>query len=326
MRKYSTEFALNIYTSYKSVIPVGHLEIVEKYDAHRYHIYGILLAPKIFIKVDSVKKFREYFSVVLFSCDGDKTTEYTVNVNLAIDLDHQKVNITSTYPYTILKVKIEDEDWCKSHNIDNYFEFPATEIFDGYAVHILPRVAYKVMYIGQSYGKRGERSALERLSSHETLQKILIDVQRNYPEYEVKIMLLEMNCNLGIGMDTITAHTQKSDEEDRAHMEAVLSDLPKEQQIINIAEAAMIHYFKPEYNSTFVENFPCPKHKSYQQYYELDYNDVTIELDMEFERFPYIELYTDTARISSTWDFIHYQLDNSKCRESMYSMFREKTE
>ena len=32
------------------------------------------------------------------------------------------------------------------------------------------------------------------------------------------------------------------------HLKKVCSDLPKEEQIINIVEAAMINYFKPEYN------------------------------------------------------------------------------
>ena len=324
MRKYTTEFGLNVYTSYKTVIPAAHLEILEKVDSHKYHIYGILLAPKVFIKEESVVKYRDYFSIILFAYMEDKYTEYTVNVKLAEDLDHRKVCVKSTYPHTLLKLTIEDDEWCNVHSIDNYFELHAMEVFDQYAVHLMPRIKYKVLYIGQSYGKRGERSAIERLSSHETLQKILIDVQRNYPEYEIKIMLLEMECNLGVGIDTITASTKKSDEEDRSHIEAVLSHLPEEQQIINITEAAMINYFKPPYNSTFVENFPCPKHKSYKQYYELDYNDLTIELDMEFDCFPDIELFTDTARIASVWDFIHYQLENDSERDSMYSMFRDK--
>lgn len=75
---------------------------------------------------------------------------------------------------------------------------------------------------------------------------------------------------------------------------------------------------------TFVENFPSPKHKSYHQYYELDYNELLIEMDMEFDNFPYIELYTDTASIKTVWDFIHYKLENDENRESMYAMFRSQ--
>jgi len=324
MRKYTTEFALNVYTSFKTVIPAAHLELIEKVDRHKYHIYGILLAPKVFIKQNSIVKHSDHFSVVLFTYVDEGCTEYTINVQIAKDLDHQKISIKSTYPHTILKLTVEDNEWCKVHAIDQNIELQAMELFDHYADSLMTRIKYKVLYIGQSYGKRGERSAIERLSSHETLQKILIDVQRNYPEYDIKIMLLEMACNLGIGIDALSTATKKSNEEDTSHVEAVLSNLPEEQQIINITEAAMIHFFKPTYNSTFVENFPCPKHKSYKQYYELDYNDLTIELDMEFDNFPYIELFTDTARITSVWDFIHYQLENDNERESMYSMFRKK--
>ena len=45
-------------------------------------------------------------------------------------------------------------------------------------------------------------------------------------------------------------------------------------------------------------------------------------MDMEFDNFPYIELYTDTASIKTVWDFVHYKLENDENRESMYAMFR----
>lgn len=260
----------------------------------------------------------------VFTNAYDEYSEYTLNIVFSEDLNHQKIDIRSTYPHSILKMHIEDEAWCNKHSIDSHIELQATELFDCYAVSLVDRVKYKVLYIGQAFGKRGERSAIERLSSHETLQKILIDIQRNYPEYDIKIMLLEMASNLALGIERKTIPTQKNSAEDVAHVELVLSNLPKEQQIINITEAALINYFKPPYNLMFVENFPCPKHKSYKQYYELDYNDLTVELDMEFDRFPYIELFSDVNKIKSVWDFIHYQLENDGSRESMYAMFREK--
>ena len=97
MRKYTTEFALNVYTSFKTVIPAAHLELIEKVDRHKYHIYGILLAPKVFIKQNSIVKHSDHFSVVLFTYVDEECTEYTINVQIAKDLDHQKISIKSTY-------------------------------------------------------------------------------------------------------------------------------------------------------------------------------------------------------------------------------------
>ena len=42
-RKYSFEAGLNVFTSYKTIIPVEDFSILKKIDPHRYHIYGILL-------------------------------------------------------------------------------------------------------------------------------------------------------------------------------------------------------------------------------------------------------------------------------------------
>ena len=321
MRKYTTEFSLNVYPSFKTVIPASQLELCEK-GSHKYHIYGILLAPKYFLKEGSIVQYEDHFSVTLFSNSFDKYTEHKLDVMFASDLNHQRIQFKSSYPHSILKVDIEDDGWCKKHSFDKNIEIQITELFDLYANRLLDRIKYKVLYIGQAYGKRGERSAIERLSSHETLQKILIDAQRNYPEYEIKIMLLEMAYRLGFGIARPSVQTRKSNEEDTDHIYSVTSNLPQEQQVINISEAALINYFKPAYNVTFVENFPSPKHKSYHQYYELDYNELLIEMDMEFDNFPYIELYTDTASIKTVWDFVHYKLENDENRESMYAMFR----
>lgn len=48
-RKYLFEAGLNVFTSYKTIIPVEHLEELSKYDNHRYHIYGILSYNKFFL-------------------------------------------------------------------------------------------------------------------------------------------------------------------------------------------------------------------------------------------------------------------------------------
>ena len=102
MRKYTTEFGLNVYTSYKTVIPAAHLEILEKVDSHKYHIYGILLAPKVFIKEESVVKHRDYFSIILFAYMEDKYTEYT---------DVLEYNLTGNNNLAEYKYKVDDKEY-----------------------------------------------------------------------------------------------------------------------------------------------------------------------------------------------------------------------
>lgn len=322
MRKYQTEFGINAYPNYKKIVSPTYLEYLESHDSHKYHIYGILLAPKFFIKPGSIVLYEDHFSITLFTNINKEYKEYPIDIRIDPSINHNDVEITSTYPHSILCLRFKNRDWGISHFGSNYIDLNATELFNLYGTRHVERMRYKVLYIGQAYGQRGERSAIERLSSHSTFQKILIDCQSHFPEYEIQILLLEMNYKLDIGIEKPSLQTTESDTEDREHIKKVLSDLPREQQLVNITEAALINYFKPVYNKNFVENFPCPNHKSYRQYYDLDYNEITIELDMEFDNFPYVELYTDDANIPSVWRFIHYQLENSD-RESMYAMFKK---
>lgn len=111
-------------------------------------------------------------------------------------------------------------------------------------------------------------------------------------------------------------------EEDQRHLEKVFSELPLYDQVINVTEAALINYFKPKYNKDFIENFPDPQHVGYRQYYDLDYNCITIELDLEFDTFPIIELRTEINNIKSCFDVIQYNLFNNNKRQNMYEMFR----
>lgn len=67
-----------------------------------------------------------------------------------------------------------------------------------------------------------------------------------------------------------------------------------------IVEAAMINYFKPEYNVNFVENFPDKNHKGYRQYFDLDYNMLTIEIDLSFDDAPSVQFYTSTNKVTSS--------------------------
>ena len=69
-----------------------------------------------------------------------------------------------------------------------------------------------------------------------------------------------MSTNLNMSFDGLTKKYSVSKAKDIDHMKRVLSNLPEEQQVINITEAALINYFKPIYNINFVENFPDVKH------------------------------------------------------------------
>lgn len=52
-----------------------------------------------------------------------------------------------------------------------------------------PALDYEILYIGQAFGKDGKRTALDRLASHETVQKIYMHALTQNPNSDIWVML-----------------------------------------------------------------------------------------------------------------------------------------
>lgn len=314
MRKFFTEFGLNVSTSYKTIIPVEYLQEVK--DEHDYHIYFILSCAKIFIVPDSITTDEKSISLQLYKLDDGKINSIQdVKFSLSSDIDHRELKIKCSYPHTNLSIMLANgQEVCVDAQAAlNYGKIGNEWILD-------------VLYIGQSYGRQGNRIAQDRLKAHSTLQKILTDYNVKHPDKRIYIFLLEICPILNTVMDGIHKGSV-SDEDEDAHFFNVFANPLKMEQIINVTEAALINYFKPEYNVNFVDNFPDNEHKGYSQYFDLDYNSISVELDLDFEYpYPQIQLKTKTNCIKSSWDFIQYDLSNDPNRDNMYSLFGKKAD
>lgn len=321
-RKYMAEFGLNVFTSYKTIVPVEYFEKIN--DSRKYHIYFIMACSKVYIDPKSLSADQNGINLDLIELNDG--IEKRIKLNSVIvdpELDHGKINLTSKYPYNRLEIAITQESFLKKYcpgktstviNIDSQSLINFNRELWG----------FEVLYIGKAYGENGNRTAQNRLPSHSTLQKILIDCHSKYQDKQLYIFLLEFEPLLNMSFDGITKKYSATKDEEEQHFENILSFLPEYQQVINITEAALINYFKPDYNTCFVENFPDTDHKGYRQYFSLDYNCLSVELDLEFDDTPCIQLYTNTNRINSSWDSIRYNLFNDENRKNMYDVFRER--
>ena len=326
MRKYIFEAGLNVFTSFKTLIPVEGLEDLSKKDKHRYHIYGILSYDQAFFDTEKTKTTEKGIQVGLFTMSGGKK-EYELPLwTILPDLDHSKVELNISFTPTKMNVCRKDEDFLKRHPefVHTELDIMAQELFQCAAECFMQKQEFEVLYIGQAYGKDGNRTAFDRLEQHATLQKILTEYRNDHPDKHIYILLLEIQKQLAMSFDGRSKEYMKTEEESDKHMKQVCCNLPEEDQVINITEAALINYFKPEYNINFVDNFPNENHKGYRQYYDLDYNSLLVELDLEFDHAPLIQLYTSTNRINSSFDFIRYQLFNDNERSNMYEIFAKE--
>lgn len=326
IRKYMTEFGLHVSTAYKTIVPVEHLAEIK--DGHKYHIYFITSCPKVIIESGSIQKTPGEIKLDMKKIEnGQEIIIFDNVICIHPTLNHEAFEVECLYPYTELNIKIVDE---YNKNIlrnligesdKEYYEL----IIESQAIlnnqEHYTNFDLEVLYIGQAYGKNGERLAQERLESHSTLQKIITDCYSRFPDKRIYILLLEINTGLAMLADGRSKQFLTNSEENDSHLEAVIKNKPKENQIINITEAALINYFKPKYNTNFVNNFPDINHKGYKQYFDLDYNHLTVELDLEFQRIPGVRLYTQENKINSSWDFIEYDLFNDPDRASMCDIF-----
>lgn len=337
MHKYSCEFELGVYCSYKTLVPVEQLESIG--NQNRYHIYFILSTPKITIANILSDEKGISFRLVKHLGDNEEYFDFQDIDILGLGMNYSYAKVSTSYPYSKINIAF-DKDYLKQFykdNIEGKIKMNRSEflhhknlnidcdiILDSMNTGIYNTREMEVLYAGQAYGDRGKRTALDRLRSHEKLQKILIDCNSKYPHKRIYILLLEMSTQLLSGFNGISKEFMCSEEESEEHLKKVISDLPKEKQVINITEAAIINYFKPKYNINFVDNFPSIKHKGYGQYYDLDYNCISIELDMQFKEMPYLQLYTDKNRLSNPFQAIEYNLFNDPNRSNMHDIFNKK--
>jgi hypothetical protein len=109
----------------------------------------------------------------------------------------------------------------------------------------------EVLYVGQSIGRSGSRTALDRLLSHNKFQQILAETSTHFPEREVLLLLYRFEHGKTIisnGGD-FNVNTHASAEQDSAHLDCLRRVRLNRKEVISLAEAGLINYFKPHYNS-----------------------------------------------------------------------------
>lgn len=333
--KFSTEACLNVYAENGYTLPVESLYDLDndcKALFDKTHIYAILCRPKYRFDPDSiiVQEYGVQCNIVdykgnTFMYAGDLTI-----IDGPEAIDYRQLTIRCNPACTKL-----------------IFEgltllFPDAE-YDDYSVDVdkvlslgcrnqnLP-YEYEVLYIGQAQGRERNRGTLERLENHKTFQRIVIENLSNVPEKRLYIMAFEFTEQqiLSISSRHIGAQAEVTD--DRKHFDAMVNEaieittVPPEErlrQVINITEAAMIHYFKPIYNEQLTNNFPSPQHTSYKRYYDLEYNMVNVDLCLC--ETPQIVLKTKTNKIESVWEYIQYELFKEG-RRGMFDIFDRKND
>jgi len=138
----------------------------------------------------------------------------------------------------------------------------------------------EVLYVGQAYAN-GNRSALDRLNSHSTLQKILAEIQYSSPDDEVSILTFRYDPYQIITSMDGRSKAEITDYRDIDRFHNIIDNPLTEKQQICLIEAGLIRYFQPKYNIIYKENFPSEKHTILEECYQLDFSALMVEINAE---------------------------------------------
>lgn len=239
-----------------------------------HHLYMVLEVDKIF-----VEKYTVIDNILnLTIANSNKETQ-----ELCLEFDRTDFIINETTNKQYLEV-------------DGFKLFVTQLLIDlGYTVKT------RLLYIGKAIGGENCRSSIERLKSHETLQRILAESPNNRPNSD--ILLLTFGVDETKYLDTFVPIDEAGNSiEDH-------SDFVAEKQLISMVEAKLINYFKPEYNIEFSKGeVPRSSHSSYNEYYGKRFNSMYLFMNV----LPNFIFKTDTRTFNVKEDNINYNIEGSK--------------
>lgn len=241
-------------------------------ESNQCNIYFILKRARISINPDYFKVTPDSIEIeYLVHHKGERISKI---LNVPFRGHSQDLKMKSEYPYNDLLL-YDNEGNGNHYKLAVFID----ESHKMLGIHE-PLLDYEVLYIGQAYGKDGKRTAIDRLSSHSTLQNIYSEAMQRNPDSEIWIMLSSFAQNDIMSFNgRIESEASHKDELDRANALFNSDENISKKQKINFTEAALINTFFPPYNKEYKGTFPNPAHDSYSSCFDLDINSLVVELD-----------------------------------------------
>lgn len=209
------------------------------------------------------------------------------------------------------KLKCNEGLWFPVDN-EGYSLFPSEEKVARRFSDEQNVVGFKVLYIGQSYGEGGSRNAVDRLLSHETLQRIALEgVPKGYNLY---VLLLEIDPSTRMFTVFNPQAIDKNQGNHRISMGLDKLFNTDESERTTLYEASLIRYFQPHYNTVFKNSFPSTKQKVLADCYAKDFAALIAEIAIE--ELP-LKLFSDAVP-PSWYHLVKHDLHNVEKRKAFF--------
>lgn len=310
-RNKSIEYALNMAMTKVSICQQEELdsEIIksEFNDEFPCHIYMVVKRPRVTLIPEKCELNKGITKLTFRIQDKFKFTERELFIE--VNEDTSDYIIKSEFPHSKFHIYSNGERMFSAKSSLFYFM-----LLNEYS----NQMNSEILYIGQSFGKNGERQAPKRLKSHSTLQSIYSKAIQNNPDKEIWLILLSFERSLFTVFDG--KNKTSDDEEDIKKASKIMHMFNQnelsEKEIINFTEAALIKYFQPEYNVIYKDSFPNPAHSSYKECYELDVNSISFEVETDTIK---TKLFTKTIKPTYS-NIASYKLEDKNKRKSLFQI------
>lgn len=237
------------------------------------HLYVVSRRPLVRIRPESVVIDDTDIRATVGIQHGEAFSETVVRTSHSFG---QGLTWHSEWPYDEFSLRNPDGDDLVSGNVAHLSTY-----FDGW-----PDVAHnhEVVYVGQAFGKQGERTAWDRLQSHSTVQKILADTPR---DQQVWITMAAVS-DVQLVYEMVPGPTATTDDEDNRHVGLIIEALERgdfrDKEAVALAEAGMIRHFQPRYNDRLKYRFPARESVPLETARALDLHTLVVEVQSDSVR------------------------------------------
>lgn len=260
-KRFDTEHALLMHANSFVVLPASGIydkKRLKEFDevSNKCHIYLIGLTPRLFL---------------------EEVEQVGQTAVLKFEVGEDPVEIRLDLPERSSLHKEGELTWLLGDNGEKY-GLDDAEI--ARAIKRQHTVHFEVLYIGQAYGKAGERAALDRLEKHETLQKIALQVGAPQGK-QLTLLLLEVIAanRVMTTFNPFAKDLSKGKERIRAGIDKLFGTTEKER--VALYEASLIRYFQPRFNKEFKDSFPSTDMKVLKDCYEKDFSGIVAEINFD---------------------------------------------
>lgn len=293
--------AIEVYMKNKYLFPYDYLDDAkeELSQNYKYNIYFVLKGHRYsIINIDILNSIE--FAVNIVDLVSEKRFYILLNINFFLQLpslDYVDLKVTSNND--ILQVDFSKLGMQYLHEfVPNYMrnnaniirkygtlrlQFHSKKLIDLYyrAIKQEHTCEYDVLYIGQSI----KDNIYERLSHHETIQKIIRDFNREDFSYkhQIYIMVSGVSVNHFTQNNIYELNSIFLTRKKLKNNFAICNENISKETVVDIAEAMLISFFKPNYNRHYKNTTKLQNLKKYSIFLKNGVNPIYYSLDLYFE-------------------------------------------